>query len=76
MTAHKALMPAPAGTGNRNQDVKRIGRLYVRPHTTREPATQQGLDLAARVIASRFGLPAHVARLVCRLAGFGQEAAR
>jgi hypothetical protein len=28
-------------------------------------------DLAARLIAARFGLPQHVARVVCSLAGLG-----
>jgi hypothetical protein len=36
----------------------------------------RGTDLAARLITARYGLPAHVAELVCSLAGLGAHEAR
>jgi len=33
-------------------------------------------DIAARIVAARFGLTLHVAQLLCHLAGVGQGAPR
>jgi hypothetical protein len=60
--------PAPAAAGNRRQNVG-FGGLDVPRNTPSEIIPQQ--DLAARVVAVRFGIAPHLAALVAHLAGLG-----
>ncbi len=68
--------PAPAGSGNRRQNVG-IDRLDISVRSTHESITQcdfaplAGPALAARLIAARYGITPHLAALVARLAGLG-----
>ena len=75
MLRHKAQVPAPAESGNRHPDLKRIGRLYVPAHSISETATPRVADFAAHLIAARYHLPPHIASLVASLAGIGQREA-
>jgi hypothetical protein len=60
--------PAPAAAGNRRHDV-RFGGLDIPRNTPSDIAPQQ--DLAARIVAARYGLAPHLAELVVHLAGLG-----
>ena len=68
MRRHKAAKPVTSGEMIRLQDVG-FGRLDNTRSIPSDSTTQY--DIAARVLAERFGLPLHRAVLVCERARIG-----
>jgi hypothetical protein len=67
--------PAPAGSGNRRQNVG-IDRLDISVPSPHDSISQRfgpltGAALAARLIAARYGITPHLAELEALLAGAG-----